>query len=340
MNLRPALHGLALSLGCLAWIPGPAAEAAGNPALKIATVAPAGSSFDKQLRTLGAEWARGPGGVGMNVYPGGALGGELQLVRRLRGNSIQGAMLTTVGLAQIDRSITALQFMPMMFNSWEEVDLVRERLRPELERRLREAGYVVLFWGDAGWVRFFSSRPIKGMADLKPMKVLASAGNPESIEMMKAYYQPVVLEPDQIPLGLRNRMIDAAPIPAFLANFLQLADYAPYMLDLRWAPIMGALVISARAWDGLDPADQAWIRETSGHAGREMRRTSRAEDEAAVRAMQEKHGLKVVTLSAAAEREWREEIARMYPRIRGTLVPAAMFDTAVDALRESREPPP
>lgn len=339
MNMRLALHGLACLLGCLAWIPGPVAEAAGSNTLKIATVAPAGSSFDKQLRSLGAEWARGPGAVNMNIYPGGALGGELQLVRRLRGNSIQGAMLTTVGLAQIDRSVTALQFMPMMFNSWDEVDLVRERLRPDLEQRLRDAGYVVLFWGDAGWVRYFSSRPIRGVADLKPMKVLASAGDPQSIEMMKAYYQPVVLEPDQIPLGLRNRMIDAAPIPAFLANFLQLADYAPYMLDLRWVPITGALVVSARAWDALDPAAQAWIRKTSEHAGREMRRTSRAEDEAAVRAMQEKHGLEVVTLSATAEQEWRDEIARMYPRIRGSLVPEAMFDQAVDALRESRETP-
>ena len=119
----------------------------------------------------------------MNIYPG-TQGGELQIVRRMRAGQIQGAMLTTVGLAQIDRSVTALQFMPLMFRDWNEVDLVRERLRPDLERRLREAGYVVLLWGDAGWVRYFSSRPIERLADFKPMKVMASAGDPESIEIV------------------------------------------------------------------------------------------------------------------------------------------------------------
>lgn len=336
MNIRLSLFSMTVPLACLALAASTVAGAADRTELKIATVAPRGSSFDKQLQALGAEWSRGPGGAGMNIYPG-TQGGELQIVRRMRAGQIQGAMLTAVGLAQIDRSVTALQFMPLMFRDWTEVDLVRERLRPELEERLREAGYVVLLWADAGWVRFFSSSPIERVADFKRMKVMASAGDPESIEMMKDYYTPVVLEPDQIQLGLRNHMIDAAPVPAFLANFLQLASYAPYMVDLRWVPITGALVVRTAAWDRLDTATQAWIRECSERAGQEMRRSSRAEDEAAVQAMQDKHGLKVVRLSAAIEGEWRAEIARMYPKIRGTLVPPEMFDVAVETLRQSRE---
>jgi hypothetical protein len=67
-----------------------------------------------------------------------------------------------------------------------------------------------------------------------------------------------------------------------------------------------------------------------------MRRASRLEDEQAVRAMQDKQGLKVTTMTAEAEREWRTEVARLYPRIRGTLVPAAMFDAAVDTLKTRR----
>lgn len=339
MDARPTLIGVATLLACLAWGASRLAEASDDAQLKIATVAPAGSSFDKRLQALSADWARGPGGVKMNIYAG-MPGGELQLVRRMRAGQLDGAMLTTVGLAQIDRSVTALQFMPLMFRDWDEVDVVRERLRPELERRLREAGYVVLLWGDAGWVRYFSREPIRSVADLHDMKIMASAGDPESIEMMKDYYRPVVLEPDQIQLGLRNRMIDGVPVPAFLANFLQLGRYAPYMVDLRWVPITGALVVRARTWDRLDAATQAWILQESGRAGQELRRASREEDQAAVRAMQEKQGLQIVTLSAEAESEWRDGIARMYPRIRGTLVPEAMFDAAVDALREHRQARP
>jgi TRAP-type C4-dicarboxylate transport system substrate-binding protein len=310
----------------------PRTLAAARNELRIATVAPAGSSFHKRLQALSAEWSRGPGGVTMNIYPG-TQGGEPQIVRRMRVGQLQGAALSSIGLAQIDRNVTALQFMPLMFRSWDDVDRVREKLRPDLEGRLLEAGYVVMFWADAGWVRYFSKTPIRSLKDLKPMRVYASSGDPESIELMKSYYTPVVLEPDQILLGLRNGMIDALPVPAFLANFDQVATYAPYMLDLHWAPITGALVVTARAWKQFDPATQAWLRETSERAGVEMRRAARAEDEAAVQAMKDKQGLKVVTLAPEAEREFRTELARLYPRIRGALVPESMFDLTAATLR-------
>ena len=339
MNAHPNLIATAALLACLAWAVTWKAEAADPAVLRIATVAPAGSSFDKRLQALSAEWARGPGGARMDIFAGYP-GGELQYVRRMRAGQLNGAMLTTTGLAQIDRSVTALQYMPMMFRSWEEVDVVRERLRPELERRLRQAGYVVLLWGDAGWVRYFSREPIRGAADMRDMTIYASDGDPQSLELMKAYYRPKVLEPDQIQLGLRNRMIDGAPIPAFLANFLQLGRYAPYMVDLQWVPITGALVVRARDWDRLEPATQQWILKTSEAAGEDLRRASREEDAAAVRAMQEKQGLTVVRLSTEAEAEWRSEVERMYPRIRGTLVPEGMFDAAVETLREYRESRP
>ncbi len=311
--------------------------AAGSTQLRIATVAPAGSSFHKRLQSLGTEWSKGPGGASMNIYAG-TQGGELQIVRRMRVGQLQGAMLSSVGLSQIDNSVTALQYMPLLFRNWEDVDAVRERLRPQLEDRLRKAGYVVLFWGDGGWVRYFSRRPIHKIADMKSMRVYASSGDPESVELFKNYFTPVVLEPDQILLGLRNGMIDALPIPPILANFSQVPTYAPYMLDLRWAPITGALVVTERAWKQLDPTTQAWLRETSERAGVEMRRASRVEDEQTIQVMKEKQGLKITTLSPEADREWRAEIARMYPRVRGAIVPAPMFDAAVETLKARHAP--
>ena len=62
-----------------------------------------------------------------------------------------------------------------MFHDWEDVDRVRERLRPELEARLQKAGYVVLFWGDGGWVRYFSRKPIHGLAEAL-RKIIIPAG--------------------------------------------------------------------------------------------------------------------------------------------------------------------
>jgi TRAP-type C4-dicarboxylate transport system substrate-binding protein len=329
-NIAPLLFVAAAMLAA------PTPARSGETTLRIATVAPAGSSFHKNLQALAVEWSKAPGGgVTLDIYPG-TQGGEAQIARRMRVNQIQGAVLTANGLAQIDRDATALQLMPMMFRDWGEVDYVREALRERLEGSLREKGYVVLFWGDAGWVRFFSTRPIRNAADLKDMRVYADGNDPATVSLMKDYYTPVPLDPDKILLGLRNGMIDAVPIPAFLANFMQVSGHAPYMLDMRWAPLVGAMVVKRQAFDALPVETRQYLLRTGREAGVRIRAQARAEEEAAVVAMQAKQGLVIVPFPPAMESEWREQVQRAYPHIRGNVVPAETFDAALAALDSYR----
>ena len=306
--------------------------------LLVATVAPRGSSFHQSFQNMGEQWKSAPGGgVALDIFPG-TQGGEPTIVRRMnpRVAQLDGAMLTAIGMQQIDRSVTALQLMPMMFRSWDEVDFVRERLRPRLEKTFFEKGYVVLFWGDAGWVRYFSKKPILHPADLKPMNVFASSGDPAAVEILKNYYNPIVLEPDKIISSLQTDMINTVPIPAFLANFLQVSTQTGHMLELNLSPVVGAMVVTRRAWDKLPPETQAALRKSGEAAGIEIRRNSRNEDTAAVATMREKHHLQVHALPPGGEQEWQTEIAKSYPKVRGTIVPAEMFDEVQAALAEFR----
>jgi TRAP-type C4-dicarboxylate transport system substrate-binding protein len=333
--LRPLAALVAAA--CLPGLPGLAAPAAFE--LKVASVAPAGTSFNKNLEDLSAQCAQAPGGgVTFNIFPG-TQGGEPTIVRRMRGNALQGAMLTGIGLSQIDESATALQLMPMVFRSWDEVDYARTKLEPRLERIFLEKNYVILFWGDAGWVRVFSTEPVTSLADMKTRRVFASSGAPKALQMLTAYYTPVEMEPDKILLSLRNGMIDVVPIPPFLANFAQVATKAKHMLDLRWVPVVGAMVVTKSAWDKLPPATQSYVREASRKAGEKIRADSRREDDEAITAMVQKQGLKVSTLSPAADQAWRAEMERICPQIRGHIVPADMFDTVQAALQEFRARP-
>ncbi len=310
--------------------------------LRVATVAPRGSSFHQSFQTMGEQWKSLPGGgVALDIYPG-TQGGEPTIVRRMnpRVAQLDGAMLTAIGMQQIDPSVTALQLMPLMFRSWAEVDFVRERLRPRLEKIFFEKGYVVLLWGDAGWVRLFSKKPIFRPADLKPMNVYASSGDSVTAELLKAFYNPVVLEPDKILSSLQTDMINCVPSPAFLANFLQLATVTGHMLDMTYAPVVGAMVITRRAWDKLPAETQAALRKNAEQNGVEIRRNSRNEDTAALATMREKHQLQVHTPTPAVEQEWRTEIAQVYPKLRGTVVPADLFDEVQAALVEFRSTKP
>ena len=117
---------------------------AADKQLRIGTLASKNSLYHRQLMELGEAWRTAQGGQGKYlVYPDGSQGGETDMVRRMRIGQLQGGLLSVVGLREIEPSIAALQNMPMMFKSWEEVDYVREKMRPAMEKKFLEKGFVV-----------------------------------------------------------------------------------------------------------------------------------------------------------------------------------------------------
>ncbi len=107
------------------------------------------------------------------------------------------------------------------------------------------------------------------------------------------------------------------------------------MLDLDWAPIVGALVITRKAWDETSPAGQAALRETGARVGERLRAHARKEVDAAVAALQ-KCGLVVTRPNAEQTQAWRKLAEGLYPRIRGRMVPAETFDEVVGLLKAYR----
>ena len=318
-----------------------AAQAQDVARIRLGTLAPRGTSWHRALVDMGDKWraAQGPG-AGFIIYTDGSQGGEADMVRRMRVGQLNAALLSVVGLTEIDDSVAALQKMPMVFRSWDELDYLREKLRPGLEKRFLDKGFVVLFWGDAGWVRFFSKEPALRPADYRRMKVFAWAGDNPQVDIMKALgYQPIVLEISDILPGLQTGMINMVPSTPFYALVGQFYGHAPHMLDMNWVPIVGAVVVTRKAWDAMSPAAQKALREAGEVTGTQLRAISRRENEESVEAMK-KRGLKVQQLTPEIEAEWRAMAEKAYPMIRGRMVPAELFDEVQRLLREYRAAPP
>jgi len=107
--------------------------------VRLGTLAPKGSSYFRILQEVGESWRAVQGeGSTFVIYGDGSQGGEADMVRRMRVGQLNAALLSAVGLAEIDKSVIALQTMPMLFRNWDEVDYVRERVRQTLEARLAE----------------------------------------------------------------------------------------------------------------------------------------------------------------------------------------------------------
>jgi len=310
---------LNLTLAASAWAaPGP---------LRIGTLVPKNSLYHQQLLEMGEAWRNAQGeGAKFVVFTDGSQGGEAELARRMRIGQLQGALLSVVGLREIEPSISALQNLPLLFRSWDEVDYVREKMRPAMEKRFLDKGFVVLGWGDAGWVRFFSKAPAFGPEDFKGMKFFAWGSEPEQQAIMKSLgYTPVPLETADILPSIQTGMINVVPSTPYFALATQIYNTAPNMLEINWAPIVGAMVVTKKAWDEMSPAAQTALRAAGEKAGVEMRNKARKEVDEAVDAMK-KRGLAVNKPSAAQLREWSELADKLYPRIRGTMVPADTFD--------------
>ena len=305
--------------------------------VRLGTLAPKGSSSYKHVLAMGEKWKRAPGGgVALTIYPDGTMGGEADMVRRMRIGQLQAGMLTTVGLGEIEPAVTGLQNLPMMFRSFEEVDYIGEKLRPMLEKRLLERGFVVLFWGDVGWVRFFSKTPVLRPDDLKKTKLFAWAGSPELVDIYKsAGFNPVALETVDILPNLQTGLITAVPAPPFVALATQMDGPAPFMLEINWAPLVGATVISRKTWDSTSSSSHDHLRKAAQEAGQQIKADNRRESTEAVEAMK-KRGLKVSTLTPEIEAEWRRDAEAVYPKIRGTLVPPEIFDEVVRIMKDYR----
>jgi len=231
--------------------------------------------------------AHGAGGnAKFVVYPDGSQGGETELARRMRIGQLQGALLSVVGLREIEPSIAALQSMPLLFKSWDEVDYVREKMRPAMEKKFLDKGFVVLAWGDAGWVRFFSKEPAFKPEDYQKMKFFAWGGEADQQEIMKSMgYTPVPLETSDILPSVQTGMINVVPSTPYFALASQVYTMAPNMLEINWAPIVGALVVTKKSWDDMTPETQAAVRAASDKAGAQIRAKARQEVEEAVDAM-------------------------------------------------------
>jgi TRAP-type C4-dicarboxylate transport system substrate-binding protein len=333
---RLVLVSAAAVVAALGWAPRAAGQQGAPVRIRLGTLVPQGTSYHHILQEMGERWRAATNGqVQLTVYAG-TMGSEAELVRRMRLGQLQAATLTAVGIGEIDQGVRALQEIPMMFRTLDEFDYVRSRLEPVLARRLAERGYVVLFWADAGWSHFFSRRPAVRPDDFKSLKIFVTAGDNDEFDIMKsAGFSPVFLDWSDVLTALQTGMIDAVPTIPFYALSMQFYTAARYMLDLNWVPVPGATIISRKTWDGLSPATQDALRASAADAGRKFQERGRAESDSSVAAMQ-RRGLTVIPLPPAAEAEWRTVSEGFYPRIRGTIVPADMFDEVVRIVAEYR----
>jgi TRAP-type C4-dicarboxylate transport system substrate-binding protein len=311
-----------------------AAGAQAQTAIKLATIVPEGSVWDKNVKQMGEEWKTATGGrVTVTVFAGGSQGDEPQILRKMRVDALQAAAFTAVGLGSIDASFNLFD-IPFFFESYDELNYVTDKLTPEIRKRVEAKGFVLLNWGGGGWAQVFTKKPVQTVEDLKSVKLYTSAGNDRMVQWFKANgFQPRAMAMTDIMTGLTTGMIDGMPSPPLGALMFQWYRQTPYMLDLGLAPIIGANVITAKTWKAIPDADKPKLLAAADGVEKRLRVEIPKLDESSV-AMMTKNGL---TVTKAAGPEWKTQLDGLAKTMRGEMVPPEIFDLAVKARDEFRK---
>jgi TRAP-type C4-dicarboxylate transport system substrate-binding protein len=300
-------------------------------AVKLATLVPEGSVWDVELRAMADDLATKTGGsVVLKIYPGGIAGDEPDVIRKMRIGQLQAGVLTVAGLTAIDPAFTVFQ-VPMFFDSYPELFATLDALEPLLAAKLEAKGFVLVGWGQAGWVQLFSKKPIRSPQDLKSQKLFVWAGDNRMVDWWKTNgFQPVPLAATDILTGLQTGIVEALPTTPLAALTLQWYRNAGNMLDLGVAPLVGATIMSKKAWDKLTPAEQTAMRELARRVESRLEEAIPRQDREAIEQMKAR-GLVVVSPDEAARAAWKAQAASFGTSMKANMVPNDVWTAAVTA---------
>ncbi len=287
---------LTLLLLCPVWIL-PAASA-GPPryVIKFATVAPEGSAWMKQMRSLDKEIrAKSEGKLGFAFYAGGIAGDELNVLKKIRIGQIHCAAFSGVGFGQILPMVRVLD-LPFLFRNDRETDLVHQRLFPFFAEQFRKKGFELLAWAEVGDVHLFSKKPVEKIEDLSGLKIWTWSGDPIAKETFVAMgVTPIPLAITDVSTAINTGMIDTVYAPPLGALALQWHTSMKYMTALPLVHSTGAVLISSRYLKRLPPKLSTLLIPPFQKAMADLTSTLRAQNLEAIQVLKD-GGLTIIPL--------------------------------------------
>jgi len=294
------------------------ANSADAKTLKIATLMPEGSGFVTEMRKAGeAIQQRTAGRVKLKFYPGGVMGNDKTVMRKMRVGQLHGAALTSGPLASIYPDIE-LYSLPLLFRDYDEVDYVRERIDEKLMAGLEQVGFTVLSISDGGFAYLLSRKALRKVEDLPKAKIWI----PEDDIMSQTALEIAGVSPIPLPIAdvytsMQTGLINTVAAPPMGAIAFQWHTKVRYMTNVPLMYLIGIVAIDSKTFKQLRPEDQAIVREEVANGSERLDAEARRGDADAVEALKNQ-GIKLVGATSGEELErWHDISRRAVEHLRG-----------------------
>jgi len=285
--------------------------------LKIATIAPEGSSWMHDMRA-GAKAIENAteGRVKFKFYGGGVQGNDKQVQRKMRTGQLHGGAFTSGAMNkfQEDADMFAL---PMIFSTIEEARYARAELEPELRERLEEAGYVNFGFAAAGFAYMMSNKPLSTLSDLDGQKVWIPEGDPAGFAALRALgVAPVVMPVTDVMTGLQTDLLDSVTVPPVGAVVFQWHTRLKYLSNVPVAYVYAALLIDKRAFSRISTEDQQIVRDVMEGIYRKFDQNGVKENAQAMQALLD-NGLEMISANPTEVEQWQEIVSKSHRNLAG-----------------------
>lgn len=308
-------------LTCLGALPASAATQ-----LKLAILAPQGSTWAKALEDFKDEVGKKTGGeVELKIYSGGRQGDEQEVLKKMGVGYLDGGGFSGIGLGAMVPSVRMLE-LPFVWKDDQEVERALAKLTPFYADKFDKAGYKLLGWAEGGFVQLFTTEPVRTIDELRKQKMWTWSGDPLSDALFKGFgIAPIPLALPNVLQSLQTGLINGAYGPPLLAVALQWQTKVKYVSEDRFTYAAAAIVVSKKAWESLGK-HQALVAAVAEQRLAALRVKIREDNDAALKVMLQ-GGMQSIKISEQDQKKIRETAQEISKSLIGKLYSQEELDS-------------
>jgi len=314
----------------------PCVGVAGPTEIKIAVVMPEGSTWTNTLHEFADAVIKETGGdVAIKIYAGGVSGDEVDVLRKMRVNRLHAGGFSGVGLGLVVPEIRVFE-APLLFNTYEEIDYVKEKMFDDFAGRFEKKGYVLLGFAEAGFVYFYSKQRIDTMDRLQQTRMWVWKGDRVAENFLDAFgVQGYPLQLADVNTGLETGMIDSFYSPPLASVAFQWYARVRYMLDFPVVNATGALLMNKRTFTDLDPESRQIVSRLSRQYAARLVQLTRKDNAEAIQVLSEA-GITLIPPTPKQTASFKQNAEKNYQMSMPSLYSKALFDQVRELIAEHR----